>query len=256
MLLLQSRFVDSYYVVNTLLVLCYVPLTLYFWLLTPDGSDYGRVQSLHEFGTWEKNAATSFCLVLAVQFYRRRSWDHYAQSIFFYGKLITAVTMYMVDSRLLAWYALLCWVAAATCPQPMIKLFTAESKDVYGLDPIRMKELVLANTDIIWVVFFYSEQHKESTAFAPAFYEIAKEYGGPKLKFGCLDATLWPQYCRDSLKVIPGTWTAHMPTTVLYMRGKEAGRLPRAEDVDEIGLKRNTYKKADVIQKLGLEKHR
>jgi hypothetical protein len=28
----------------------------------------------------------------------------------------------------------------------------AESKDVYGLDPIRMKELVLANTDINWVV--------------------------------------------------------------------------------------------------------
>lgn len=52
MLLLQSRFVDSYYVINSLLLLLYVPLTLYFRLLTPDGSDYGRVQSLHEFGTW------------------------------------------------------------------------------------------------------------------------------------------------------------------------------------------------------------
>lgn len=28
----------------------------------------------------------------------------------------------------------------------------AESKDIYGLDPIRMKELVLSNTDINWVV--------------------------------------------------------------------------------------------------------
>jgi hypothetical protein len=58
MLLLQSRFVDSYYIVNTLLVLCYIPLTLYFRLLTPDGSDYGRVQSLHEFSTWVRGRST------------------------------------------------------------------------------------------------------------------------------------------------------------------------------------------------------
>lgn len=46
------RFVDSYYVFNSLLVLAYLPMRLYFRLVTPDGSDYGSVHSLHEFATW------------------------------------------------------------------------------------------------------------------------------------------------------------------------------------------------------------
>jgi hypothetical protein len=49
---MNSRYGDSYYVFNSLLVLSYLPLRLYFRLLTPDGSDYGRVHSLHEFATW------------------------------------------------------------------------------------------------------------------------------------------------------------------------------------------------------------
>jgi hypothetical protein len=49
---MNSRYADSYYVFNSLLVLSYLPLRLYFRLLTPDGSDYGRVHSVHEFATW------------------------------------------------------------------------------------------------------------------------------------------------------------------------------------------------------------
>lgn len=62
-----------------------------------------------------------------------------------------------------------------------------------------------------------------------------------------MDATLWPQYCKDTLKVVPNTWLAHLPTTVLYSRGKEVDRLPRLEDIDEIGLKRNYYTKVRAI---------
>jgi len=63
-----------------------------------------------------------------------------------------------------------------------------------------------------------------------------------------MDATLWPQYCKDTLKVVPNTWLAHLPTTVLYSRGKEVDRLPRLEDIDEIGLKRNYYTKVRARQ--------
>jgi hypothetical protein len=63
-----------------------------------------------------------------------------------------------------------------------------------------------------------------------------------------MDASLWPQYCKDTLKIVPSTWTAQLPATVLYMRGKEAGRLPRPEECDDIGLKRNKYKKVGGLQ--------
>jgi hypothetical protein len=49
---MQNRFTDSYYLYNSLLVLLYLPLRLYFRIATPDGSDYSRLHSVHEFSTW------------------------------------------------------------------------------------------------------------------------------------------------------------------------------------------------------------
>lgn len=47
-----ARFADSYYIFNTLLVLAFVPLRLYFRIMTPDGSDHGTLHSLHELANW------------------------------------------------------------------------------------------------------------------------------------------------------------------------------------------------------------
>jgi hypothetical protein len=72
---------------------------------------------------------------------------------------------------------------------------------------------------------------------------VCCRYGGPKFRFGCLDATLWPAFCKETLKVTASVWTAALPAVVLYSKGKEVGRLPRPEDIDEIGLKRNHFTK-------------
>lgn len=58
-----------------------------------------------------------------------------------------------------------------------------------------------------------------------------------------MDVTLWPSYSKDTLRVPASTWTAHLPAVVLYSKGKEVGRLPRPEDIDDIGLKKNHYTK-------------
>jgi hypothetical protein len=52
---MASRFLDPYYICNALLVAAYLPLRLYFRVVTPDGSDYGRLHSIHEFWTWVRN---------------------------------------------------------------------------------------------------------------------------------------------------------------------------------------------------------
>jgi hypothetical protein len=43
--------------------------------------------------------------------------------------------------------------------------------------------------------------------------------------------------------VTASVWTAALPAVVLYSKGKEVGRLPRPEDIDDIGLKRNYFTK-------------
>lgn len=48
----MDRFLDPFYPVNALLVLVYFPLRVYFTRVTPEGSDYSRLHSLHEFSTW------------------------------------------------------------------------------------------------------------------------------------------------------------------------------------------------------------
>lgn len=61
-----ARFSDSYYVFNTFLCLLYVPLRLYFKLVTPDGSDYGTLHSLHELSTWVRCCLTVAAAVAGV----------------------------------------------------------------------------------------------------------------------------------------------------------------------------------------------
>eukprot|EP00775_Hariotina_reticulata_P010612 gene10612-10770_t len=87
----MSRFVDPYYVANSLLLLVLQPLHMYFTKITPEGSQYSKIHTLSDFYTWAL---------------RRRSWDHFAQAVFFWGKVITALTAIVVDLRLAIWYGL------------------------------------------------------------------------------------------------------------------------------------------------------
>jgi hypothetical protein len=48
----MSRFLDPYYLVNSLLLLVYGGLRAYFTYLTPEGSKHSRFQSMQDLAGW------------------------------------------------------------------------------------------------------------------------------------------------------------------------------------------------------------
>lgn len=251
-----SRFADPWYFFNSLLVLAHLA-AMAIYGRHPDGSDHSRFHTRHAAAAWERQAGTAFVSIMVWQLLKRRSWDHFAQHVFFWGKIVAAATVYQVDARLLVWYALLCFAVMAVCPQPMYQLWTgADSDAVTELTPVSLKEEVQTShgSDSAWLVFLYTTSHSESTAMAPAFAGLARRYAGSRLRFGAMDALLWPSVTKE-LKVAPTAFGAQLPTLLLFNKGKEAGRIPRPEDIDDYGLKRNTFTANDVVKRLGLERY-
>ncbi|KAF6255841.1 hypothetical protein COO60DRAFT_1702605 [Scenedesmus sp. NREL 46B-D3] len=221
----MSRFLDPYYFVNSLLLLVYGGLRAYFIYLTPEGSNLSRYQRLQDLATWDKQFMITVLTFVAYKGLRMRSWDDYAQQLFLVGKMAVALSAIMVDVRLAVLYALVvmaCWVVF---PQPIIQMSTGRADDkVSILTPLCMKDWVLRGEED-WVVFFYTENHVNSIATAPAFVEVAHKYSSEALHFGVMDACLWQSFCRE-LKLQANSWNNQLPAVVRYVRGKEQARLP------------------------------
>uniref|UniRef100_A0A383WA51 Thioredoxin domain-containing protein n=1 Tax=Tetradesmus obliquus TaxID=3088 RepID=A0A383WA51_TETOB len=247
----MSRFLDPYYFVNSLLLLVYGGLRAYFVYFTPEGSEHSRFHSLHDLAAWEKQLMMLAMAFIAYKGLRMRSWDDYAQQMFFIGKLAVALSAIMVDMRLGVLYALAavaCWVAF---PQPIIQMSTGRGESSISiLTPLSMRDFVLRGEDD-WVVFFYTENHVNSIATAPAFVEVAQKYASESLSFGVMDACLFQSFSRE-LKLRPNSWSNQLPAVVRYVRGKEHSRLPMPAAGDELGLRMNYFTQKDIVQKLAL----
>jgi hypothetical protein len=88
---------------------------------------------------------------------------------------------------------------------------------------------------------------------APAFTRLAATYASERLRFGALDATLWPRFSRE-LRLSASAWSSQLPAVVLYDEGGvERGRLPAAKDLDELGLRKNHFTAEQVVRTLGLK---
>jgi hypothetical protein len=61
----MSRFVDPYYVANSLLLLVLQPLHIYFTEITPEGSQYSKMHTLSDFYTWVRFKASHSAAAVA-----------------------------------------------------------------------------------------------------------------------------------------------------------------------------------------------
>eukprot|EP00878_Enallax_costatus_P008878 GHUV01009280.1.p1 GENE.GHUV01009280.1~~GHUV01009280.1.p1 ORF type:complete len:278 (+),score=80.75 GHUV01009280.1:161-994(+) len=249
---MMKRFSDPYYTVNSVMLLSYCLMRLYLFQVTPEGSKFSRHKSAQDFASWERQSLAVMAAVVLWKGVRRRSLDHFAQQLFFFGHVVTALTALMVDWRLVIWYGLAWWACFAACPQPMHLMppKKGQEEQILELNPETFKESVQRGEDT-WLIYYYTENHDPSIAMAPAIAELAEKYASDKLKFGCFDVGMWPRFAKE-LKISTQTWSNQLPATVLYYRGQEVARIPAASQIDELGLKRNFYTKADVVKKFGL----
>jgi hypothetical protein len=56
-------------------------------------------------------------------------------------------------------------------------------------------------------------------------------FASSKLKFGAFDVGVWPRAAMEA-KLNTNTWSNQLPTVVLYEKGREWGRLPPAEAIN------------------------
>eukprot|EP00877_Chromochloris_zofingiensis_P001611 jgi/Chrzof1/11450/Cz05g37030.t1 len=103
-----------------------------------------------------------------------------------------------------------------------------------------------ATSDVSWLMLCYTEQHNDSIAVAPIFAQLAKQYASDKLKFGYLDACLWPRAAKD-MKITTNPWSAALPSVILYEKGKEHSRIPAYSAADDFTA-RNTFAKKDLVK--------
>ncbi|KAF8054699.1 RPL29A [Scenedesmus sp. PABB004] len=227
-------------------------LHLFIASLGPDGSPYGRLRGAADLQSCGRQVLAALLALLFWKGLRQRSLDHILQQFFFYSKLALLLTALLVDVRLGAWLVLAAWGCYVAFPQPLHPLSSNAAADaIYLLSPLKLKEQVLKGEDT-WVVLFYTTDHAPSIAMAPAFAELAKQFASDGLRFGCMDACLWPRFSRETLKVTPNIWSHALPTVVLYARGAEVGRLPAPHALDDLGLRPNHFTKTDLIKRFGL----
>eukprot|EP00189_Rhodosorus_marinus_P009262 CAMPEP_0184753524 /NCGR_PEP_ID=MMETSP0315-20130426/44148_1 /TAXON_ID=101924 /ORGANISM="Rhodosorus marinus, Strain UTEX LB 2760" /LENGTH=190 /DNA_ID=CAMNT_0027232905 /DNA_START=528 /DNA_END=1100 /DNA_ORIENTATION=- len=81
-----------------------------------------------------------------------------------------------------------------------------------------------------WVVQFHATWSPLCTQLAPLFASIAQEYDHVRIKFGKVDAGLWPEVAEKHDINVAGT-SSQLPSYVVFKIGKESNRYP-ALDAD------------------------
>lgn len=83
----------------------------------------------------------------------------------------------------------------------------------------------------IWIVHYHATWSPLCTQLAPVYAEIAKEFDHPRLRFGKVDVSLWPDLAVAANVNVSGT-SRQIPTYIAYKQGKEVARFPSLS-VDE-----------------------
>lgn len=256
--LTASRFLTAYHVVNLGAFVAYAwwSACLAAASLAPD--------ALGSLRTWEKQVGASALAVLGTKFVRRENLDAWLADAFAYGKSAVLVLAYFADETRasVAWTAVAFAILYVYLPHPRRRGATRaiEMTPARFDAEVTKKEWTREDARVRWVVLFRADWSQRSLHLEPTFADLSLAYAekaaaaGDDVRFAVVDVGRFPSVAeRLGIRLDLVGAQSQVPSVVLFERGEERARLPRAY-LEGARVKGSRLRRVDLEAGLGLKK--
>mmetsp|Transcript_24326 Transcript_24326/g.36497 ORF Transcript_24326/g.36497 Transcript_24326/m.36497 type:complete len:273 (-) Transcript_24326:242-1060(-) len=229
---------DPYIVLNSILVLSYVPLRTYF-------SESSQLFKVDPMGiTREMQIFGVLAMAGFVKYRRSSSLAEFFSSIFMYAKTAILICTYVEDYRITLWYGLAILVLFFTLHQKEDK----SSCEVTDLNTGNFS-VVEEDSEEAWLVEFYTTWAANCLPFTYTFNDLSRRYGKGKLKFGKVDIGRFTSLAKKFKISTEAVRNNELPTLILFEKGKPVPfmRLPRKTPDGELDENFVLLTKANII---------
>lgn len=264
--LTASRFLTAYHVVNLGAFVAYAwwSACLAAASLAPD--------ALGSLRTWEKQVGASALAVLGTKFVRRENLDAWLADAFAYGKSAVLVLAYFADETRasVAWTAVAFAILYVYLPHPRHRGATRaiEMTPARFDAEVTKKEWTREDARVRWVVLFRADWSQRSLHLEPTFADLSLTYAEKAaadddkgddderddVRFAVVDVGRFPSVAeRLGIRLDLVGAQSQVPSVVLFERGEERARLPRAY-LEGARVKGSRLRRVDLEAGLGLKK--
>ena len=266
--LTASRFLTAYHVVNLGAFVAYAwwSACLAAASLAPD--------ALGSLRTWEKQVGASALAVLGTKFVRRENLDAWLADAFAYGKSAVLVLAYFADETRasVAWTAVAFAILYVYLPHPRHRGATRaiEMTPARFDAEVTKKEWTREDARVRWVVLFRADWSQRSLHLEPTFADLSLTYAEKAaaadaaaaddddtrddVRFAVVDVGRFPSVAeRLGIRLDLVGAQSQVPSVVLFERGEERARLPRAY-LEGTRVKGSRLRRVDLEAGLGLKK--
>lgn len=257
--LTASRFLTAYHVVNLGAFVAYAWWSAFLAAasLAPD--------ALGSLRTWEKQVGASALAVLGTKFVRRENLDSWLADAFAYGKSAVLVLAYFADETRasVAWTAVAFAIFYVYLPHPRHRGATRaiEMTPARFDAEVTKKEWTREDARVRWVVLFRADWSQRSLHLEPTFADLsldaekaADDETRDDVRFAVVDVGRFPSVAdRLGIRLDLVGAQSQVPSVVLFERGEERARLPRAY-LEGTRVKGSRLRRVDLEAGLGLKK--
>lgn len=216
----EKRFLHPYYILNTLLCLCYVALRVQ--RLKP-----GELGATDMFGiTREQQIYFCLFLMLVTRSLSAPTLDAYFASAFMFARATAVVCLWFMNSRMAVVFVALWSLIYAVCPQPRYRL----PKNITVLNNVTYNQRIAKNNHkTIYVLWCHATWSARCNQLLPVLPRLSKKYSHVRVRFASLDVSRYVGVA-ETLGVNTSPASKQLPTVILFKEGKEVARIPPADD--------------------------
>lgn len=237
----MDRFLQSYYVVNTLAILSYLPVRLLVIegstsLGNPKPENYVEVQDegLMQLDAYfgmprEFEILVTLVLYLAVQYKRSKSLEAFMSTVIIYSKFAVLLMAYFAGRTVFIWYLIFFALITLLLQSPTFPW--SENVEEMDFEEIKTLEYESSSNKTgkgkkkSTLVFCGVEGHRSCAEFVPTFSKLAEKHSSEFLTFSRLDLGDNEEAAK-TLRIDTAFESIQLPSMILYEGGKEQRRLP------------------------------
>ena len=225
-----SRFLKSYYIINSLSLLFY-PIVRYFSALktpkTLTADEFLPIGLQHD---REIQVIGTVCILLAARYFKAHSIDEFILNVFKYLKISFLILLGLMNVWVCAWYGFILLVIWVMLPIP---LYDGPSKFV---DFRSVSDFVskVMESDIHWVIVFYADWHETCITTMPLWADLSLKYSTNHFKFGRVEVDRLPSIAEKCFIDTSGI-SRQLPSLIVYKKGVEYKRFPVINEQGVVG---------------------
>ncbi|KAG2497919.1 hypothetical protein HYH03_004183 [Edaphochlamys debaryana] len=212
---------SNYYGLNVLLTSTYVLIRAAYANEPLNQTLFG--QGIQDFASWERYVAFICGSYVFFRLFKARSRLAALILALDFIQIFVGVMAFSCNPMLFGHLAAAYLLIFLLFPKPVFPLH----EYLEQCTPESMAEDVKQpNTDITWVVYFYTPYHTNCLAMDPVMADLSFRYASDKLRFGMMDVG---EFNRAAVKLglDVALGSPQMPTVALFEKGEEVARLPQ-----------------------------